>query len=382
MATSALSRAAACACLCLSLANAAAVRPSPQQQQQPANVPPQRPAASSQASGWLDLRISPVFDLYYFVRKHATSDAQKIEGLDASPEALAAMRELHKEFGGWFTPLWSLIDANLIPCRTADDAAREFADIPERREFRGKTYRTREPALRLARALQAVEPQFLKSVWPEHRAAVEEAAARLARTLRPKERDALAFFSRHLRTPEPRAPHPVYLVAEAQYPGAFTNYTRDTVLSIVSVRSFAGTLLEENVLHEAAHSLDVAPQATPGAGSVFAELRDRLRRAGVAERDLQDAAHLVLFVTAAEAVRQLIDPAHKHYGDVTGVYTRLPSVAAVAPVWRDYLGGKMTRARALDLIVERVPRADPPKPQTTPTAIPTPSPTPTPPAAR
>lgn len=339
MNTRAFSRAAACASLCLSLAAAAPALPSPQQQ--PAKVSPPRAAGPPPESGWLDLRVSPVFDLYYFVRKHATSDAQKIEGLDASPELLAAMRELHKEFGGWFTPLWSMIDANLMPCRTADDAVREFADIPVTRDFRGKTYRAREPALRLAKALQAAEPQFLKTIWPAHRAAVEEAAARLARTVRPKERDFLAFFARHLRTAAPRAPHPVYLVAEAQYPGAFTTYTRDTAVSIVAVKSFAGTLLEENVLHEAIHSLEVAerdaPPAAPNAGSIFAELRERLRRAGASERDSQDAAHLVLFATAAEATRQLLDPAHKHYGDVTGVYTRLPRAAAVVPLWRDHL---------------------------------------------
>jgi hypothetical protein len=372
MATSALSRAAARACLCLSLATSATAQPPTQQ---PAKASPPSAAGSPLESGWLDLRVSPVFDLYYLARKHAASDAQKIEGLDASAELLAAMRELHKEFDGWFTPMWGLIDANLMPCQTAGDAVREFADIPETREFRGKTYRAREPALRLARALQAAEPQFLKTIWPGHRAAVEEAAARLARTVRPKERDLLAFFARHLRTAAPRAQHPVYLVAEAQYPGAFTNYTRTTALSIVAVRSFPGTLLEENVLHEAIHSLEVAERdAPPGGGSVFAELRDRLRRAGVGERDLQDAAHLVLFVTAGEAVRQLIDPAHKHYGEVQGVYTRLPRVAPVVPLWRDYLGGKLTRERALELMSERVPRADPPNPQ--PTQQPTPTPAP------
>ena len=46
-----------------------------------------------------------------------------------------------KEFGGWFTPLWSMIDANLMLCRTADDAVRELSDIPETIDFRGKSYR-------------------------------------------------------------------------------------------------------------------------------------------------------------------------------------------------------------------------------------------------
>jgi len=370
MATCAFSRAAACACACLLLATASAGLPPPQQ---PTKDSPPRAAAAPPASGWLDLRVNRVFDLFYFARKHAANDARKIEGLDASPELLAAIRELHREFGGWFTPLWSMIDANLMFCQRADDAVRELSDIPETINFRGKSYRAREPAVRLAGALQAAEPQFLKTIWPAHRAAVEEAAARLVSTLRPKEQDFLAFFARHLRTDAPRATHPVYLVAEAQYPGAFTNYTRDTIVSIVSVKTFPGTLLEENVLHEALHSLDVAGGRS-GAGSdarsVFAELRDRLRQAGVSERDSQDAAHLVLFVTAAEAVRQIIDPAHRHYGDVQNVYTRLTRVAAVVPAWRDYLGGKLTRERALDLMVEKVPRAEPQKPQPMPTPTP------------
>ncbi|HLL74875.1 MAG TPA: hypothetical protein VK421_06385 [Pyrinomonadaceae bacterium] len=381
MNTRALSRTAAWAFVCLSLAAASVGQTSSPQQPAKTSPPPVAkdsqpqvaPAAQAKA-GWLDLRVNHVLDLFYLARKHAANDSQKIEGIDASPELIAAIREMHREFGGWFTPLWSMIDANLMVCQTADDATRELSDVPETINFRGKSYRMREPALRLARALQAAEPQFLKTIWPAHKTVVEEATARLARTLKPKEQEFLAFFARHLLMDAPRASHPVYLVAEAQYPGAFTNYTRDSILSIVSVKTFPGTLLEENVLHEALHSLDVVAgagqQGGTGARSIFAELRDRLRKAGVSERDLQDAAHFIVFVTAAEAVRQIIDPAHKHYGDVQNVYTRLPRSAPVVPVWRDYLGGKLTRERALDLMIEKVPRAEPPKPQPTPTPTP------------
>ncbi|MCA1629289.1 MAG: hypothetical protein LC785_08440 [Acidobacteria bacterium] len=326
------------------------------------------PSASSSAPpdlkqiGWLDVRVSPLFDLYYLARRHATSDAQKIVGYEWLQEVVDAVRQLERDFGGRFTPLWSILDANLMDCRDAADAVRLFAQLSETREFRGKQFPLRAGALRLANALSVAEPQFRKLVWSKHKKIVDGAARMIRKEFKPKEQDCLAYISKSLRLGAPQKQLPLYLVAEAQYPGGFTYLLREGGrMSVVAVALNEGTLMLETVLHEAIHSLDgvgsTGAQEGADAGSVLMELRERLRKAGVAERDVGDAAHLLIFIQAAETVRHVIDAKHKPYGEVAGVYEKLPRVNALVPVWVAHLDGKLTREDALTQAVEKIAAA-------------------------
>ncbi|MDQ3908512.1 MAG: hypothetical protein M3268_09220 [Acidobacteriota bacterium] len=317
-------------------------------------------------SDWIDVRVSPLFDLYYFARKLAAAQGGP-EGYEWLGEAVDATRQLEKDFGGRFTPPWSIIDENLIKCETAAEAVTEFERLPETTQFRGRTFAVREGALRLARALAAAEPKFVELVWtPQHKATVEDAAARVAKVFEPRERKALAFISKTLSASGPARPLAIYLVAESHYPGGFT-YLRDDggTLSVVAVSRNAGTLLYESILHEAIHCLDGVGSggSTEGAqaGTLLMELRGRLRKAGVAESDLHDAAHLVIFAAAAATVRHVIDKQHTPYAEVAKVYERMPRVNSLAPVWAAYFDGKLTREAALAQSVEKLTSKDLPK---------------------
>jgi hypothetical protein len=165
-----------------------------------------------------------------------------------------------------------------------------------------------------------------------------------------------------LRLGAPQQQLPLYLVAESQYPGGFTYLLREGGrVSVVAVAQNKGTLMLETVLHEAIHSLDgvgsTGAQEGADVGSVLMELRERLRKAGVSERDVGDAAHLLIFIQAAETVRHVIDPKHKPYGEVAGVYEKLPRVNSLVPVWVAHLDGKLTREDALAQAVEKIAAA-------------------------
>jgi hypothetical protein len=144
-------------------------------------------------------------------------------------------------------------------------------------------------------------------------------------------------------------------VAEAPWPQGVTHRRPDgSGVCFVGLNGVQGTQFLETILHESTHALDVAAQ---GEGGVLDELRARLEKLGYTPRDreLRDAPHTLMFVQAGETVRRLIDPEHKHYGDVAGYYPKVERVARIElRIWREHLDGKLTRAQALEQIVAEV----------------------------
>jgi hypothetical protein len=150
---------------------------------------------------------------------------------------------------------------------------------------------------------------------------------------------------------------PVYLVALAPQPGASTHRQRGGGggVCIVGIDPGREGLMIETVLHESIHALDVS---TDKQETVLNLLRSALREAGHTPRSatLRDVPHTLIFVQAGETVRRLIDPAHKHYGDVAGYYAKVPEeVAAVREPWTMFLDGRLGRQEAIREICARSP---------------------------
>lgn len=310
----------------------------------------------------LDVRISPAIDLHYYVR----SMVPKVEGqsIPASFErAVAAAGKLHEILRGGFLA-WGLVDGTLVDCDTAAEIRESFGQLPETFKTRfpppGKTIELRAPAVKLADALVEVEANFQSSVWPEHRRLLEDVEQRIKSELLPKQAECLAYMLDHLGMEDPQATIPVYLMVDAPFPGAFTFRTRGGgAVCLVSAKSGEGSVLFENVLHEATHALDIAA----GNKSALAELRERLQKAGITRQDeaLRDVPHTLMFVNAGETVRRLLNPEHVHYGDFAGYYAKVPrATAAIRPNWTKYLDGKITRDEALTAIVREFMASAPP----------------------
>jgi hypothetical protein len=292
----------------------------------------------------LDLRVSPLMDLHYWVRKLGSGKGElpAVEGL---PQAVAAVRQVGDSLEGQ----WGILDASFTEATTVEELARVATQLPESSTTRdGRTLPLRQDLTNLAAGYRTLEKGFLATVWPRHREIAERAAAVLRKELLPKAPEVYADLSRRLEVSVPSVPIPVYLVAAAPFPGAFTMRSPGSPYSVVALEGEADSQWVEIVVHESIHGLDVLA----GESSVLAELRRRLLKVpGASPRDVHDFVHTVMFVQAAGTVRRVLDPGHKDYGD-GGYYAKVPRAAAVVvPAWRDYLDGKITREAAVEKIV-------------------------------
>jgi hypothetical protein len=303
----------------------------------------------------LDVRISRIVDLHYYVRRLAAENRPEAEPPEFTT-AVAAARELNDALGSFLA--WGLIEGHLLDCATAGDVAKRFADLPEQQQLRdGRTIELRGPAVRLAEAYVQVEPAFLRDVWPKHQAALVQAQATLGENALPHAAAGLAYIIDKFGMRDPAICVPVYLVVEAPPPGAVTHRARgNRGVCFVSTQDLTRMLLMEAMLHEATHALDLATTTT---GSVLIDLRNCLVASGFDPQSqaYRDVPHTLMFVQAGETVRRLLDPAHRHYGDISGYYAKVPQATqAVKGAWLSYLDGQTSRQDTIQQIVDEVIR--------------------------
>ena len=307
------------------------------------------PKTTEAAPEILDLRINPLMDLHYWVRKAASEKGElpTTEGIEGLPAAVAAVRQVGDSLGGG----WGILDASFTEATTAEELARVATQLPETSKLRdGSTISLRQSLASLAAAYRPLEKTFLAMVWPRHREIAERAAATLRKELIPKAPEVYADIVHHLDVSIPKTPIPIYLVAAGPFPGAYTMRSQGSPYSVVALEGEADSQWVEIVVHESIHGLDVLA----GEKSVLAELRRRLGQIpGANPQEVHDFVHTLMFVQPAATVRRILDPTHKDYGDVDGYYAKVPRAAAVVvPAWRDYLDGKITREAAMERIVK------------------------------
>ena len=106
----------------------------------------------------LELRVSPLVELYFYVRAQAADvDIEPAPGYEAAVAAARAIQETLGSFGGW-----GPLDSQVFTAADAGELLRGFAELPEPYERRGRTISIRDDAVRLATALQEVESGFVK----------------------------------------------------------------------------------------------------------------------------------------------------------------------------------------------------------------------------
>ncbi|MCC6676629.1 MAG: hypothetical protein IT436_05750 [Phycisphaerales bacterium] len=322
----------------------------PGQPGEPAPIPskPAEPAESVRSVSHLALRTNPFLSLHLLVRAAAAGNAEAppIEGFDV---AVATARKISENSGD---RAWALIDGGLAGCTDVEQArawagaVRLAADRPNARQA--------EPTpgpKDLIEALAAVEPAFLEKVWPAHQQTLNAASAHLRTSLLAKEAECVADATSKLGITDPVIEIPVYLVVHAPPPGGITYRTRGGAVCIVDVSAHRGTALDEAVLHESLHAIDVASTEQP---TVLNDLRARLRGDGLRPSPgWREVPHTVIFVQAAATIRRVIDPQHQDYGITGGYYDRVkPAAEAVRPVWAGYIAGTLTRDEAVSRMVD------------------------------
>lgn len=298
----------------------------------------------------LDVRVEPFADLFFSVLKLAfgSGTMPEIEGLS---EAVEAARPLRDAVSGIRT--FGLLAVPAIHAANASELEKDFALLPETIQTANGEIRLRERAAALAKALSRIEDEFRKKVWPQHKAEIDRAALQIAQRLIPKTRECFAYISKSLGMSEPAGTVPLYLVYQAPRPEGFTFRQRDGKgVCVMGVTANTGTQLFEIALHESIHAFDVE---STGDRNALVDIRNRLTKAGLKsdDPDLRNVPHTLMFIQAAETIRRLIDPTHRHYGEVSGYYERVPLVSKLElPIWISYLDGRITRDEAVTQIVE------------------------------
>lgn len=296
----------------------------------------------------LEVRTNPLLDLHLFTRAVAAGSvpAPAIEGFDA---AVGLIKTISESAGD---RAWALIDGGLAGCSTIADARAWSANVDL--SANRPNARMAHPTMgadQLIEAYAAIEPAFLQQIWPEHEKIIRQATDRLRGGLLAKEHDCLADAMTSLGISDPRVNVPMYLVAHAPPPGGITYRTRAGAVCIVDVSAHAGAALDEAVLHESLHALDVG---ATGQNTVLTDLRTRMRGDGSRPSPgWRDVPHTVIFAQAAATIRKLVDPSHQDYGITGGYYDRVkPAADAVRLVWADYAAGKISRSDAIDRMIK------------------------------
>jgi hypothetical protein len=294
------------------------------------------------------LRRSLVADHYFWLRtKVLEGEAPK-----AFSDAFAAMHDLRGELSGDPTA-WEDLELPLGEVRSAAELIAIYARLPERKEVGSQTVQFRAVALRLARAMLAVEATYRKGPYRASSGAIGAAAKDLDVHLLPHEPDILRAIEADMGLPSGARPVVVTLVGDAPYPGIFAADQRGRVMaSFVRVRGLDGGALVETVLHQALHALDEMTVREPTAMNA---LRAALAKRGVDADDsnAEMAINTVTFAEAASLVRRFVDPSYRALGE-TGFYTMYPPADAIVRAWTRHVDQGEAMEATADAIAEAV----------------------------
>lgn len=306
----------------------------------------------------IDIRVSPVVDMHFWLKSLIRKNDADVP--TAFREAVAVLREYGKSTKTDGPP-WSAIESNLAGCNTVDELRATLSQLPEhsrRRTKTGEPLELRGPAVKVADAYKKFEAAFLRDYWPDHKRQIDARLRDIRDDFAPKIPACLAYMLEKLGMEDPAVTIPVDLVVDMPWPGAHTyRLFGGGALSIVSISrdEFAGSLLYESILHESTHALDIAA----GRNDVFDAIRRKLEAVGFSKGDdaYRNVPHTIMFVQAAETIRRIVNPEHKHYGVVSKYYERVsrpgvPIGNEVRDVWTRYLDGKISREEAVDTLVK------------------------------
>lgn len=318
-------------------------------------------ATSRTASSGLDLRVEPFTDFYFLVRAQAAGVVPTDPELQPVIDAWMPVQEHIGTFGGfWRFDLPGMLSGSPEEFRSWFDDADVPESIPSRA---GGAIPIKAPGLAMAAAMESVWRAFRETRWPEREGQLEDVRARLQREFMPKHREALGYMLRSLGIADPEIDVPTYLALDLHPPGATTYRTRTGPIFVASTRELLSegrfSDLEETLLHEVCHALDIASE---GSDDVFSQMRRVLEERGVTRSDPRHRAvpHLVMFVQAEETMRRLYDADHVAYGDtqrgdIAPLYERQGETAEVVrQVWGRYLDGDFDMHEAVRRILDEV----------------------------
>jgi hypothetical protein len=209
----------------------------------------------------------------------------------------------------------------------------------------------------IAEAIVQAEPAFDASVWPavqgryaaKIKPAVEEVFARRREKL-------LEFLFTSLNAGRlPLHQVDIHLLDQYVLTGHDTREINGRYFSVAESERFTPLGLVETVVMLLGRIIELEDQANAH-GALF-RLRERQESLHLPNPALFPRA--VLYWTAGEAVRRVIDPEHEHVAEQLQIYQRAlrSFVPGLKEFWNPYLDGKLALDEAIDGMVRRVGEA-------------------------
>lgn len=314
-------------------------------------------AAGPESQTQLNLKVAPFPSFYFQVRNRAAGLAPVEPMLQSTVDAYLPVQNEVGAWGGfWRFDLPGMLSSS--PAQFGQWFAEMPESIPGRR---GGVVPLKAPGEAMASAMADAFPAYVADAWPRQRARLEAAVAALEQDFMPRHREALSYMLKSLGIADPSVSVDAYLVPAAHPPGASTYRAKGSAVMVLSVDELLAegrpSDLEETLLHEACHALDVASR---GEEDAFTRLRNILAERGVTGSPLRDVPHMIMFVQSEETMRRLFNPGHVAYGDtwrgdIAPLYERSGKRATVVRrEWRSYLDGAQTMTAALQAIADEL----------------------------
>ncbi len=308
-------------------------------------------------AGNTDIHASPGLGRAILMYQRLEGTFPLVRGAGDGPEPFPAPGAAR----GRHAPLWGLFDSLVYESGDEDTLRRRAARLPP--TLAGGLLETGPAVALLLEALEVAAADYTAGVWLEGEPLVRrrlawwdaELAARLPALL------AAAAGTLDLAGPCPRIP--VILVPVMPAPGAATFRGADGPFVVTGVDGLAGADLAEVVLHEALHALEAA-----GGPGVPARLQEELQRRGADPFTVRQLPHALLFVVAAQAVRDLMEPTHQPVGRSRGAYDRGlgPYLGVLEPAVGRVAAGHLTPDGLLAMLADAFAPAATPEPDPAP----------------
>lgn len=200
----------------------------------------------------------------------------------------------------------------------------------------------------LGEALALAEPVWHETLWPERLPAIAAALATLASRLAPHWPTLCRRQAAQLDLCWPEQIE-AFLVAECY--GIGQAYSHPLTISALD---WHGLELCEGMLHEATHVADVHT-STLERTSLRDRLLEPLTAGGMPYPRAWQAWHAVIFASAAQQVREVMDPSHVDYAQARGLYGRaLPAPPAVH--FGAYVHGEISQDAYIQQVVQELLR--------------------------
>jgi hypothetical protein len=222
-------------------------------------------------------------------------------------------------------------------------------------EFR--TYNLELTGREIAEAILQALPAFEEQNWPEiENRREQQVEPMLASSFEPNRVKLLRFLMTSLNAqPLSLVQLDYHFVDRYLLTGHDTRDINGRYFTIVETQRFSAMELLETVVMVLARIIELEDRAS-SRGALFM-LRERQSSLNLPNPALLPRA--VLYWTAGEAVRRVVDPAHQHVGQTRQIYQRAFRifVPALEEFWNPYLDGGLSLDEAINGMIRRVAEA-------------------------